>query len=379
MFKIEMLDANEGDALWIEYGPSDDAVKRLLIDCGRSNAYEAVRQRLDDATQAGTPLDFELFILTHVDEDHIYGSIKLIADQRLQPDQVGDVWFNGYAHMCGEKVEPNDDLGARQGEYFGAVLRDRRFRWNAEFAHRAVVAPPDGPLPSVTLPGGMKLTLLSPTWPRLEHMRQEWYDELASVDEDDERYIAPGDWERALEVLTGETRLHPDAMGADWVQEWDPSEFDSYAGSMFSQDPKAPNGSSIAVLAEFDGRSALLTGDAWPSVLIESLKRLKTERGINGQIPIDIIKLPHHGSKGNINADLVSMVQCNKWLVSTNAKKHHHPNAEAIARVIDGSSHPTIYFNHVTDESRVWDDGDLREAHGYETEYGTAGHLTVEV
>ena len=46
MFTIEMLHANEGDALWIEYGPDGGDVHRVLIDCGRKSAYREVRKRI---------------------------------------------------------------------------------------------------------------------------------------------------------------------------------------------------------------------------------------------------------------------------------------------------------------------------------------------
>ncbi len=51
MFTVEMLNANESDALWIEYGPSGGSVHRVLIDCGRSTAYRIVKERLREADQ----------------------------------------------------------------------------------------------------------------------------------------------------------------------------------------------------------------------------------------------------------------------------------------------------------------------------------------
>ena len=48
MFTIDMLPANEGDALWVEYGAGDGPIRRILIDCGRKTAYRAVAERLGD-------------------------------------------------------------------------------------------------------------------------------------------------------------------------------------------------------------------------------------------------------------------------------------------------------------------------------------------
>jgi len=371
MFTIEMLPANEGDALWLEYGEDGGRAHRVLIDCGRKKAYRAVGARLEAAAQAGTELDFDLFVLTHVDADHIEGAVPLLGDSRFEPTRVSDVWFNGWRHHLGEKVAPADALGARQGEYFAGLIRDRGFAWNAEFCHRPVVVPADGPLPSATLAGGMRLTLLSPTWPGLDAMREKWEVQLRDKPPGHPDHIEPGDWKKALEVLDTKPALQPDALGDDWLDSWDPANFSQYAAARYTEDTKEPNGSSIAMLAEFEGKSALLTGDSFPSVLEQSLRRLMTERGIAGRLEVDAVKLPHHGSQNNISPQLIQMVRCSRWLVSTDGARHGHPHPNAIARVIDGAGgQPTLFFNHLNDESAVWDDQNLRTDHGYLTQYG---------
>ncbi len=377
MFTIEMLHANEGDALWIEYGEDGGEVHRVLVDCGRSTAYRTVRDRFKDAEEAGEDLRLDLFILTHVDEDHILGAVKLLQDDHFHADQVDDVWFNGWGHLEGKRVPPTDALGAQQGEYFAALLRDERFNWNLKFDHFPVFVPADGALPTVTLAGGMKLTLLSPNQTRLDAMKAEWVTQLNEKTGADR--IEPGDAERALEVLEGEERLQPDALGEDWLHEWDPDQFDAYASSDFSEDQRPPNGSSIAVLAEFDDKAVLLGGDAFPSLLAASLARLKEARNIVGRFPLDAFKVPHHGSENNLSPALVSAVKCKRWLFSSNGAKHHHPHPNAVARAVDGAQRPTLYFNFKSDESEVWDSDELRADHSYETEYGDDGVLLVEL
>ena len=383
MFNIEMLPANEGDALWIEYGPDHGPVHRVLIDCGRKKAYRAVRERLDTAAAQGKELDFDLFVLTHVDADHIEGAVPLLGDPRFKPERVADLWFNEWRHLNGERVPPSDALGARQGEYFAGLIRDRGFSWNAKFDHYPVVVPAAGPLPTVTLDGGMQLTLLSPDGTRMEDMRAKWEAQLRDKPPGHPDHIEPGDWEKALEVLDTKALLQPDALGAtDWTESWDPDEFDSYSAAGFNEDDKEPNGSSIALLAEYDGKTALLTGDAFPSVLAESLNRLLEDRGMSGQrLELDAVKMPHHGSQNNISPELIQMVRCRRWLFSTDGARHHHPHPNAVARVIAGAGgRPTLYFNYRSDESKVWDDANLRDDQGYDTEYGSSdGGLVVRL
>lgn len=59
MFTIEMLEANEGDALWVEYGDPEKP-HRMLIDCGYKSTYRQVLKRFDSDPK----LRLELFVLT---------------------------------------------------------------------------------------------------------------------------------------------------------------------------------------------------------------------------------------------------------------------------------------------------------------------------
>ena len=68
MLRIEMLPAAHGDCLWIEYG-SQDAPRRILIDTGTPGTYKKLTKKIADL-----PKDqrrFELFIVSHIDGDHI--------------------------------------------------------------------------------------------------------------------------------------------------------------------------------------------------------------------------------------------------------------------------------------------------------------------
>src|SRR3954468_14555014 len=60
------------------------------------------------------------------------------------------------------------------GEQLSGAIRDARFPHNDRFAGRSVVVPDDGALPRVALPGGAMITLVSPTWDRLERLQPAW-------------------------------------------------------------------------------------------------------------------------------------------------------------------------------------------------------------
>lgn len=360
VFNIEMLPADEGDALWITYADRGEPDRHILIDCGRSTAYRAVAERLED----DPALKLELFVLTHVDADHIAGAVRLLQDGRFGPDRVKDVWYNGWPQLEGF-TSGVDVLGARQGEYFGAVLIDRCYAWNTKIDGDVVVVREDEPLPTVELDGNLKVTFLSPTPGTLAEMRDRWIRDLGAMDDD--RRIDPGDWERALEIL-GTDRAHgPDVLSHE-ERPW-PPDIEGLATSDFEADTSEPNGSSIAFLAEVGDKAVLFAGDAHAPVMESSIQRLLADRG-EETLRLDAYKMSHHGSAFNNSLALGQLIDCPLYLVSTNGSRHHHPDHEALARMILAQGGGiTFAFNYRSDDNECWADEDLQEEHGFAATY----------
>ena len=144
-------------------------------------------------------------------------------------------------------------------------------------------------------------------------------------------------------------------------------------------DSAAPNGSSIAFLAEFAGRSLLFSADAHPDVLIAGLRKLARERARvpagtpAGKVPplrVDVFKLPHHGSSANVTLELLDTVKADHYIISTSGRRFKHPDAEAMARVITrgrpaSNMTPTLWFNYETSTTRPWMNPKLAEQYGY--------------
>jgi hypothetical protein len=359
-FNIEMLPANEGDALWITYAKDGEPNRHVLIDCGRTTAYRTAIDRFEN----NPDLNLELFVLTHVDADHIAGGVRLLQDGRFGPNRVKDVWYNGWPQIDGFETGV-DIMGAQQGEYFGAVLIDRDYSWNRTIEGDVVVVKADEPLPTVDIDGDLRLTLLSPTPGRLARMRERWIRDLGA--QDDHRRIPEGDWERALEVLEGDRANLPDVLSHD-ARPW-PPDIQSLATSDFESDKSEPNGSSIAFLAEVGDKAVLFAGDAHSPVLEANIRRLLADRG-EQVLRLDAYKMSHHGSAANNSLELGSLIECPLYLVSTNGSGHHHPDHEAIARMIWAQDSPvTFAFNYRSDHNRDWEEQAVQQQNGYKTVY----------
>jgi hypothetical protein len=153
------------------------------------------------------------------------------------------------------------------------------------------------------------------------------------------------------------------------------------AAARFVSDAAPPNGSSITLLLEHDGGSILLTGDAFPGVLVASLDRLLAERG-DQRLGVGALKVPHHGSRANVSSELLARLDCRRFLFSTNGAHTRHPHPEAVARALVAAPQGAeLAFNYRTRHNEAWDEQTLRERHGYRTAYPADGAqgLAVEV
>jgi hypothetical protein len=350
LFRIEMLPACSGDCIWIEYG-SPQNPQKILIDGGFVDTYNAIRQRLQSL-----PTDqrhFELLIVTHVDRDHIGGILKLLSDPDIGVT-FDDIWFNGWDHL---PVSDLEALGPPQGEKLTDLLEKPNLAWNEEFNKKRASIPQTGPLTTYTLKSGIKLTLLSPGLKQLSELRPYWLKECRKAGLDPTYTPPPRKAPVGFEIL-GSLDIDVDAL----------------ANSTFEEVATEANDSSIAVLAEFDGRQALFAGDANSVVLLGSIERL-VGTGKNDRLKLDAFKLPHHGSKYNVTQDLLEKVNCKRYLFSTNGRGHHkHPDKEAVARVIKfGGPEPELIFNYRSIVNLIWEQPQLIKDYNYSVSYPKAG------
>jgi beta-lactamase superfamily II metal-dependent hydrolase len=366
MFRIEMLPAQQGDALWIEYG-DPAAPNRVLIDVGTPPTYKVVKDRILRPTQASR--SFELLIVTHIDTDHIGGTLRLLADgaSGLEP---GEIWFNAWCHL--EADTADDRLGPIDGEILSGLLDRAGWCWNGAFSGGAAVVTAEAPLPTYELAGGMTLTLLSPGPEQLLDLKRKWIRVVQDAGLDPGQ---PGRAQEILKSLAARKGVRLDRLGDEQI------DVRKLAESSFVPDRAVANGSTIAVLAEFDGRSVLLTGDGFADVIAANVRRLVQARG-RQKLAVDAFKLSHHGSRHNLNTDLLSLLSCSRYLFSTNGAIFGHPDREAVARVIvEGGTDPTLFFNYRTQMNAVWDDPRLMREFEYKVMYpaGDIPGLTVEL
>jgi beta-lactamase superfamily II metal-dependent hydrolase len=361
MFRIEMLPAFHGDCIWIEYGDPGKP-HRILIDGGPVPTYDILRARIDNLSK--DQRHFELIVLTHVDADHIESAVKLLNAQKLD-FEVGDIWFNAWKHLF---LSHGDELGPVQGEYVSALISRHGLPWNEAFNNGPVVVPEGQEIPAITLPGGMKLTLLSPNRKRLAKLAPEWAKTVRGAG------LEPGVSREALEDLSKKKKYRPkDELGAGHL------DISALAQAPFESDRTAPNGSSIAFLAEHQSKACLLLADAHSSILVDSIRRILAKRG-EEKLVVDAVKLPHHGSQNNVSRDLIELLVCPRYLISTNGNIFGHPDAEAIARIIKyGGRSPTIFFNYLSETTKIWKEESRNGSTGFGVRFPEPGNMGIVI
>ncbi len=343
MYKINFLPARFGDAIWIEYG-SVTSPHYILIDGGTAGTRRQIASMLKKTAHPQPRLD--LLVITHIDRDHLEGVLGI-----LEQDSPGfvaeEVWFNAFHHL---PEDPEEIVfSPMQAERLTSRLADLQWGWNQNFGGGAVCLPDNDLREPITLAGGMKITLLSPTPKSLVRLRSEWENEVHQANLRQGITLPPND-EAVPEEVSFEVPAMPD--------------LESLAQSDFQEDTSIANASSIAFLAEFEGQRALFAADAPPDGLLSSLERLSPAQPVS----LDLLKVSHHGSQHTTSLPLIQKLNCRRYVLSTNGSIFKHPDQEAIARIVIGSREKAqLYFNYLSPRNEIWGSDWLKNRYGYGT------------
>lgn len=316
MFNLHVVQARYGDSLILEYGTAQ-APRYILIDGGPPGVYEDdLRPVLQGIADRGGSLDF--MVLSHVDDDHVVGLLALLAEIQQQRDGgapetigIGEIWHNTFSQTLGGEIE------ARFQAFMGAAApvrgtmraADRTMRDIAkgdELTHVADAL--DIPIneqfdPSYLVSLGLtnepvdrenlRLWIVAPNRTNLQNLRAEW---LEWLEEQEDRVLVRGLEEAERAASRADTRV--------------------------------PNLSSIMFLAVADGKSMLLTGDGRGDHLLEGLGQAGL-LDAGGRLHVDILKLPHHGSRHNISKEVLQAITADRYVVSASGR-YSHPSRQTL-------------------------------------------------
>lgn len=113
------------------------------------------------------------------------------------------------------------------------------------------------------------------------------------------------------------------------------------------------NKSSAIILITHNSKNILFLGDSHAETVCEFLK----ENSYSEKQPLHltILKISHHGSRHNTNSELLKLINCEKFYISTNGSIYDHPDVEIIQliqqRGAELSKIFTIYLNYDIEQS----------------------------
>lgn len=344
--RIELLPALNGDCILVEYIP----LHFILIDGGYVDTYNNhLLPRLREIASKGGVID--LIVVTHIDGDHISGIVKLLEEEEM-PIEVKGIWYNGYRHVqsivkvgdvletfvhkniCKEGNTECKPISAKQGCTLSALITRRGLAWNEPTIGGAIKSPM-----TITF-GDAAIHILSPREDDIDNLGDFWRKRLI-IDgllnkEHSEEY-----WDDAFEFCLCKDkpgfRFHEQKVSKSY-------NWEKIKEAPYEADDSATNGSSIAFVLEAGGKRILFLGDAHSETVEQSLVALYGEEKI--PIKFDVVKLSHHGSYNNNSPKLLSMIACDKWLISTNGDNYNHPDISTLAHIVTHNTGCQLFFNY---------------------------------
>jgi beta-lactamase superfamily II metal-dependent hydrolase len=311
--------ARHGDCILIRTFDTSQKEFIILIDGGPPQSYKEV---LRDAL-AGIPA-IDLLILTHIDSDHIGGFVKLLQSPSFKQLEVKRYWFNA-KNLLNISVGTNISIGeaiAMEELIISHGIPTDRYT-DIVCVENDIYQLADGITANIISPDNDILNELFADWPELsKSILDNAEDELVSAGEG---VRMPG---LTLKQLA-ELPFAPDRKVKDDIF----------------------NASSIAFVLELPDCKLLLLGDARPEILVAALQ----SKGYttSNKLKVDYVKVSHHGSRNNTSCELLDLIDCQHFIISTNggAAQHRHPDRDVIARIVyhparDLGKPITIYFNY---------------------------------
>lgn len=310
MLILEALRAKYGDALLLHYGSA--AKPRLaVIDGGPPGVYsDALAPRLAEIREERglaeeTPLDIDLMMVSHIDEDHIAGLLQLVRKikdlrdaKEPVPWRIRRFWLNSFDDILGNQdasiasaasvmtpsslgdvLQPEGSLvlaSVGQGRELRNLLTALNLGGNTPFQGMVLA----GHAPIVL--DNLKLTVVAPSQENLAALQEDW-----------DKKIKP--------ILKKEKDAGARTKIASYV------------------DSSVYNLSSIVVLVEAEGKRILLTGDGRGDHTLQGLEQAGL-LGADGTIEVDVLKMPHHGSIRDIDVDYLQKIRARHFVFSADGK-----------------------------------------------------------
>ncbi|RHQ81700.1 MBL fold metallo-hydrolase [Coprobacillus sp. AF21-8LB] len=308
MIIIKVLKAHRGDCIFLSYGKEKNY--NILIDGGEGKAgYRQLNSQIDKLKLMNEKID--LLVLTHFDSDHIAGIIRLFSKGDFDYSIVKKIWFNfgtkldNYLQIKSKLkdicLEDNSSkISWRQGKKLEEKLYDEGIEY--EIITKLYTC-------SIN---DATITVLSPSKEVLKRLADEGLEEKNIKSSE---ISSKNDYIYSMEDLLQRNE---------------------------KSDISLSNKSSIAFLFSFNSYSILFLADSDPQEIIDSLKKLGYSK--ENRLKIDFCKISHHASKHNTSNELIQIIDCKNYIISTQMTSQGRPSKECLTRIICNSKKELNFY-----------------------------------
>lgn len=302
--KIHVLQALRGDCIIVDF----ENGKCVLIDGGYKANFSELKNKLMKLNREGKRLEY--VILTHYDEDHISGLLKLFEENGEKGYEtiipVDNVVCNQFTDLYNKlpfkEREFRSEISYRQQKTFEGLCQSKGWK----FPQKDIVSGTE------IVGTDYLIKIISPSDEALKICREKEYD----FEQDSSMKQSISGW------------LFKDI--SDWKK------IDT--GAELTDVNKA----SLAFEIIFGKKTLLFCGDAD----INNYKELLLPK-------YDLVKLSHHGTyKGNESFCGDSPVIAEKYIISTNGQRKDHPSRRLLAEIIMQPHYKQLLMNY--DLSRIY-------------------------
>ncbi|TWP28892.1 MBL fold metallo-hydrolase [Apibacter muscae] len=295
-----------GDAFRIRYIGDDNKFHNIFVDSGYERTYRHILQsEIEAISKANEAID--LWIVSHIHDDHIGGIIKYI--KAIRDDEIIDIVKEWYYNP------PRNYAPSRQQNTISSASSINQ----GDFLYEYLCQIGKQPLFDLVndLEGidfyGLKIEILSPSTENLQKLRDKYKKDIP---------LERNEYDEISSAKSSSNNDYHIPLGA-------------FSLNSAKEDKSKENGSSIAFIATYKGSKILFLADSHPSVITSCLKG----KGYTNKKPLtcNYVIVSHHGSEGNNNSDLYSLIRCNNYIFSTNGEKHNLPNKSVLAQILRNS------------------------------------------
>lgn len=291
------------DAIIIRFMGDDSSVHNIFVDGGNINSRkfcytDRLKKELEFLFSMGESID--LWIITHIDNDHIGGLYNFINDTdffETHHEQLKEVWMN-YGGKGDYEIKRTGTIGYHGGKKLRDLLREKHVSVKQD-----ILAGHTSTLSDVTI------TVVAPDENAMKRYIEWWNDK---------------EFKDVAQTADGLIK------GVDWDYN---KKFKDFDLMQYEEDNEVKNNSSIAFVLSYHGYKLLFSADSCSSFLSDGLKNANMLK--DGNFKFDLMHIPHHGSSRNSSFVFLKDIICPKYVISGNgANRYHLPDKETIARLI---------------------------------------------